>query len=160
MVLFICHFVQCRVCEHFKLFNGLHKFSFNGHGSDLAIVKLNSKVLNAVGCIKAILTSGGGDLGSYPNSPYVVTNGVQKHDVVAFGTIGADTAVPAGSGFSDDDDEYDFDSPTEGFASISEAIEDIKNGKVVTFSLLGFSLFLFSAVKVYGMNGFGFVFMN
>ena len=44
--------------------------------------------------------------------------------------------MPAGSGFSDDESEHDFDSPTEGFASIPEAIEDIRNGKVVfTFPL-------------------------
>ncbi|KAL2343820.1 hypothetical protein Fmac_005105 [Flemingia macrophylla] len=108
-----------RVCKHFKLFNGLPKFSFSGHGSDLAVVQLNPKVPKAV--IKAKLTSGVRDFGSYPNSS----------DVVAFGTLGADTAVPAGSGFSDEDEDYDFDSPTGGFASISEAVEDIRNGKMV-----------------------------
>ncbi|TKY59473.1 Bifunctional riboflavin biosynthesis protein RIBA 1 [Spatholobus suberectus] len=121
-----------RVCKDFKLFTGLHKFSFNGHGSDLAVVQLNSKVPNAV--IKATLTFGGGDLGSCPNSSDVVTSGVGtevQRNVVAFGALGVDTAVPAGSGFSDDDDKYDFDSPTEGFASILEAVEDIRNGKMV-----------------------------
>ncbi|XP_027345491.1 bifunctional riboflavin biosynthesis protein RIBA 1, chloroplastic-like isoform X1 [Abrus precatorius] len=133
--------VQCRACEHFKLFNGLHKYSFGGHGLDLAIVQLNSKVpfsYNAVGRIKATLNSGGGDLQSYPNSSNVLKNdglagvGTEvQHDEIAFGTLGADTAAPARSGFSDDNDEFDLDSPTEGFASIPEAIEDIQNGKMV-----------------------------
>lgn len=123
------------------MFNGLHKFSFNGYGLDLAVVLQNS---NAAGRIRATLTFGGGDLGSYLKSSDVVTNrfgtGTQ-FDAVAFGTLGADTAVPAGSGFSDDESEHDFDSPTEGFASIPEAIEDIRNGKVVTFSLFLGSVF-------------------
>ncbi|TKY59474.1 Bifunctional riboflavin biosynthesis protein RIBA 1 [Spatholobus suberectus] len=118
--------------QRFQIVHWLHKFSFNGHGSDLAVVQLNSRVPNAV--IKATLTFGGGDLGSCPNSSDVVTSGVGtevQRNVVAFGALGADAAVPAGSGFSDDDDKYDFDSPTEGFASILEAVEDIRNGKMV-----------------------------
>lgn len=146
--MYLCLFfssVLCRVCKHFKLYNGLHKFSFNGHGSDFAVVRHNSKVPNAAGRIRATLTSGGGgDLGSYLKSSGFVTNhfrtGAQL-DVIAFGTLRADTAVPAGSGFSDDEDDHDFDSPTEGFASIPEAIEDIRNGKVVTFSLFLGSVF-------------------
>ncbi|KAK7400343.1 hypothetical protein VNO78_11549 [Psophocarpus tetragonolobus] len=123
-----------RVCKHFKFFTGLHTFSFNGHGSDMVVDQLNSKVPNAVSRIRATLTSGGGDFRCYPNGSDFVTNRVgtkARCGVVAFGTLGADTAVPAGSGFSDEDDEYDFDSPTEGFASISEAVEDVRNGKMV-----------------------------
>ncbi|WVZ25021.1 hypothetical protein V8G54_003565 [Vigna mungo] len=122
-------FYRPSVCKQLKLFTGLHKFSLNGHGSDLAFVQLNSSVSSATCRIKATLTSGRGVLGSYPNSNGVGTEG--QRDVVAFGTPGIDTAVPAGSGFSDDDDEYDFDTPTEGFASVPEAIEDVRNGKMV-----------------------------
>ncbi|KAH1099765.1 hypothetical protein GLYMA_13G042600v4 [Glycine max] len=134
-ILIVVHSYSNGVCKHFKLYNGLHKFSFNGHGSDFAVVRHNSKVPNAAGRIRATLTSGGGgDLGSYLKSSGFVTNhfrtGAQL-DVIAFGTLRADTAVPAGSGFSDDEDDHDFDSPTEGFASIPEAIEDIRNGKMV-----------------------------
>jgi len=121
----------------------------------LAFVQLNS---SATFRIKATLTSGRGVLGSYPNSNGVGAEG--QRDVAAFGTPGIDTAVPAGSGFSDDDDEYDFDSPTEGFASVPEAIEDIRNGKVVAFSVYGICLFLFSEGEVYSVKGFGFAFMN
>ncbi|RDX58183.1 Bifunctional riboflavin biosynthesis protein RIBA 1, chloroplastic, partial [Mucuna pruriens] len=113
-----------RLCNHFNLFTALH----NGHASHLTLLQLNSRLPYAVRRIKA--TFGGGDLGSYPNNPHFLTKAVGKHHVVSFGTLGSDTAVPAGSGFSDDED-YDFDSPTEGFASIPEAIEDIRNGKMV-----------------------------
>lgn len=139
---FGCFPVGCSVCKQLKLFTGLHKFSLNGHGSDLAFVQLNSSVSSATCRIKATLTSGRGVLGSYPNSNGVGTEG--RRDIVAFGTPGIDTAVPVGSGFSDDDDEYDFDTPTEGFASVPEAIEDVRNGKVVAFSVHAICLFLFS----------------
>jgi len=120
----------------------------------LAFVQLNSSVSSATFRIKATFTSG---LGSYPNS-YGGTEG--QRDVAAFGTPGIDTAVPAGSGFSDDDEECDFDTPTEGFASVPEAIEDIRNGKVVALSVYGICLFLFCEGEVYSVKGFGFAFMN
>ena len=56
------------------------------------------------------------------------SNAVQA-DAVALGTIAADMA-PVVDGFSVDDDELDLDFPTEGFSSIPEAIEDIRQGKV------------------------------
>ncbi|OQU81037.1 hypothetical protein SORBI_3007G227000 [Sorghum bicolor] len=57
------------------------------------------------------------------------SNAVQA-DAVALGTIAADMA-PVVDGFSVDDDELDLDFPTEGFSSIPEAIEDIRQGKYV-----------------------------
>uniref|UniRef100_A0A0A9DAM7 3,4-dihydroxy-2-butanone-4-phosphate synthase n=1 Tax=Arundo donax TaxID=35708 RepID=A0A0A9DAM7_ARUDO len=39
--------------------------------------------------------------------------------------------APVVDGFSADDDELDLDCPTEGFSSIPEAIEDIRQGKYV-----------------------------
>ncbi|KAM3213242.1 hypothetical protein ACQJBY_065942 [Aegilops geniculata] len=51
-------------------------------------------------------------------------------DAAALGTISADMA-PVVDGFSADDDELDLDLPTEGFSSIPEAIEDIRQGKYV-----------------------------
>ena len=142
--------VQCSACQHFKLFNGLHSINpsiVNARGSDLLFARLSPKFPssdNAVCRIKATLTSGGGDLRSHPNSSDAVKNGdllgvesvgteVQPN-AVAFGTLGADTALTS-NGFSDDNDEFDLDSPTEGFASIPEAIEDIWNGKVAKLSL-------------------------
>ncbi|KAK8619218.1 hypothetical protein V6N13_133184 [Hibiscus sabdariffa] len=47
-------------------------------------------------------------------------------DVIGFGTLAAEIIPMTGDFF---DDEYDLDHPTEGFASIPEAIEDIHQGK-------------------------------
>ncbi|CAL9200109.1 unnamed protein product [Musa hybrid cultivar] len=53
-----------------------------------------------------------------------------RSDGVALGTIAADTA-PVPDAFSIDNGELDLDRPTEGFSSVSEAIEDIRQGKFV-----------------------------
>lgn len=107
-------------------------------GSDLAFVRLSSKFpscLNAVSRIKAALTSGGGDL---KDEDMVGLESAQP-DPVALGILGVDTGLTS-SGFADDnDDDFDSDSPTKGFASIPEAIEDIRNGKVVTLCFSGYS---------------------
>lgn len=61
---------------------------------------------------------------------------------IGHGTQTANT-VPITIGFpdaNDDNDESDFDSPTPGFASIPEAIEDIRQGKVDTPPYLLFAL--------------------
>lgn len=44
--------------------------------------------------------------------------------------------VPHVNSFPIEDDEFELDSPTEGFNSIPEAIEDIRQGKVVSCSIL------------------------
>jgi 3,4-dihydroxy 2-butanone 4-phosphate synthase / GTP cyclohydrolase II len=59
------------------------------------------------------------------------SNSIQA-DAAALGTIAADMA-PVVDGFSADDDELDLDCPTEGFSSIPEAIEDIRQGKVCSY---------------------------
>ncbi|TVU05486.1 hypothetical protein EJB05_48652, partial [Eragrostis curvula] len=70
------------------------------------------------------------------SSEHVIINGKAnppnsvQADAVALGTIAADMA-PVVDGFSADDDELDLDRPTEGFSSIPEAIEDIRQGKFV-----------------------------
>jgi len=51
-------------------------------------------------------------------------------DAVSLGALSADTA-PTSVGFATED--CDFDRPTAGFASIPEAIEDIRQGKVCSF---------------------------
>lgn len=102
----------------------------NVRGSDFAFVRLSSKFPS---CRNAALTSGGGDL---KNEDLVGVESAQPN-AVALGTLGADTTL-TGSGFSDDNDDFDSDSPTKGFASIPEAIEDIRNGKVVNLSLCGY----------------------
>ncbi|KAL1802054.1 hypothetical protein ACET3Z_030701 [Daucus carota] len=51
-------------------------------------------------------------------------------DSIALGTLSADTS-PSGSIFPVDSNEYDLDHPTVGLSSIPEAIEDIRQGKMV-----------------------------
>ncbi|CAI9287039.1 unnamed protein product [Lactuca saligna] len=48
----------------------------------------------------------------------------------ALGTLSAET-TPTMNSFSNEADEYDLDQPTTGFSSIPEAIEDIRQGKMV-----------------------------
>ncbi|KAK6282332.1 hypothetical protein POUND7_016157 [Theobroma cacao] len=132
--------------KSFKLFNGLHStnlFSANGYMADLAFRQSGSRssfVIKNVGKSRAALISGEGDLLSYSNGNGASTNGTlfsdksvgieEQQDAVAFGTLSADTA-PTSNGFPIDNDEFDLDSPTEGFASVPEAIEDIRRGKMV-----------------------------
>lgn len=56
--------------------------------------------------------------------------------------------------FPIEEDEYDFDRPTEGFAAVADAIEDIRQGKVVRYSSLSLS-FLFG--MSYDMSTFLFL---
>ncbi|XP_022740616.1 bifunctional riboflavin biosynthesis protein RIBA 1, chloroplastic-like [Durio zibethinus] len=95
-----------------------------------------------VGKIRAALVSGEGDVLSYPNGNGVVAgktgfvNGIVDQptgieiqpDAIGFETLAAEV-TPMTSGFFSD--EYDLDRPTQGFASIPEAIEDIRQGKLV-----------------------------
>ena len=124
------------------MFSGLHA---NGYASNLSFVRLPGKLLfstKGAGVTRATLVSGEGDLLAYTNGNNVLVNnsliseqpvGIEMQpDAVAFGALSADTA-PTSSGFPVDNDEFDLDRPTEGFASIPEAIEDIRQGKVSFF---------------------------
>lgn len=100
--------------------------------------------IKGVGKGKAMLISGGGDLLSYPNGHNLAMKnalvddqslGIEvQPDVIALGALAADTA-PTTVGFPIDSDDFDLDSPTEGFSSIPEAFEDIRQGKVSCLSL-------------------------
>ncbi|KAL2476878.1 Bifunctional riboflavin biosynthesis protein RIBA 1 [Forsythia ovata] len=60
-----------------------------------------------------------------------VAGGIEvQPDSVDFGILAADM-VSTTSGFAVEDDEFDLDQPSEGFSSITEAIEDIRQGKMV-----------------------------
>ncbi|KAJ6918722.1 hypothetical protein NC651_012852 [Populus alba x Populus x berolinensis] len=83
--------------------------------------------------------SGEGDVLSYPNDNIVSgqdkfvnrSPGVElQPDAIGFGTLSGEI-TPSTGGFFADNDEYDLDRPTEGCASIPEAIEDIHQGKMV-----------------------------
>ncbi|KAJ4850489.1 Bifunctional riboflavin biosynthesis protein RIBA 1, chloroplastic [Turnera subulata] len=97
-----------------------------------------------IGRAKASLTSGEGDPLFYTNGnigqgqvTFVNKNPNQQRlemelqpDAIGFGTLSAEI-TPTASAFFPDNDEYDLDRPTVGFASIPEAIEDIRQGKLV-----------------------------
>ncbi|XP_050260521.1 bifunctional riboflavin biosynthesis protein RIBA 1, chloroplastic isoform X2 [Quercus robur] len=95
-----------QVCKNFKLFNGLHGVNLSvakGYASNLPSIQLGGKSLSfeGVGRTRATVISGE-----------------------------ADTALTSGA-FPIENDEFDLDSPTKGFSSIPEAIEDIRQGKMV-----------------------------
>lgn len=121
----------------------------SGGTPDFASSSLNRKLclsFKGLGRVRAALTSGEGDLLSYPNGNGVVgqdtlfskqvnqSTGIEiQPDAASFGTLAAEI-TPTTSSFFVDNDEYDLDRPTEGFASIMEAIEDIHQGKVSLMS--------------------------
>lgn len=118
-----------RSSNHFKLFN------------DFPLLKLNYKSTsthNAAFRVKSALTSGGGDLLSYPKNTNDIIIGkdlvVGAESILikeqSNGTPASDSGSPS-SFFSADYNDYDLDIPAEGFSSIPEAIEDIRQGKMV-----------------------------
>jgi len=133
-------------------YTGLHcvcPFMGIGHLTYLGYGNLGKKVCfsfkrDGRGRARASLISGEGDVLSYPNDN--VVSGQDKFvnqspaielqpDATGFGTLSAEI-TPTTGGFFADNDEYDLDRPTEGFASIPEAIEDIRQGKVHPLDLL------------------------
>lgn len=135
----------CRASKNFKLFSGLHGQSLyfaNGCTSNFSLVQPGGKLSSSnkrSGMTRAALVSGEGDLLAYAHGNNMLENnsllgdqpiGIEMQpDAVSFGALSADTA-PISSGFPVDNDEFDLDRPTAGFASIPDAIEDIRQGKV------------------------------
>ncbi|CAO2814769.1 unnamed protein product [Amaranthus hypochondriacus] len=104
-----------------------------GLKSNLAMVCLRSKSLRkgkGTFRTRAAVVSGEGDLLSYSSNTGVLGHNEMLTDAVALGALSADTA-PTSVGFGMEDDECDLDRPTPGFASIPEAIEDVRQGKMV-----------------------------
>ncbi|KAK9677646.1 hypothetical protein RND81_11G158000 [Saponaria officinalis] len=114
-----------------------------GPTSNLSVVCLGRKSFHNVKGqfrTRAATVSGEGDFLSFAsNNDVLGQSGVDvaqpveidmQADAVALGALAADTA-PTSAGFSEEDDEYELDLPTKGFASIPEAIEDIRQGKIV-----------------------------
>lgn len=54
-------------------------------------------------------------------------------DLVSFGTLAAEMIPTTMDSPEVEDEEFDLDRPTDGFASISQAIEDIREGKVCKY---------------------------
>ncbi|GAU24101.1 hypothetical protein TSUD_388940 [Trifolium subterraneum] len=95
--------------------------------------------------VKATLVTGGGDLLSYPKNTndvvigkdLVVDAGVVQIKEQLNGTLTSDLEITSTS-FPVDYNEFDLESPAEGFASIPEAIEDIRRGKLATPEAMAF----------------------
>ncbi|XP_059648011.1 bifunctional riboflavin biosynthesis protein RIBA 1, chloroplastic [Cornus florida] len=137
---------RSQVFKNFNLFNGLRCMnlsSANGNTCHLSMIRLGSKSCFGIkdrSGTRASLLFGEGDRMSHPNGTFVagkstllgdLSAGIEiQPDAMAFGTLAADT-TPTARGFPIDNDEYDLDRPTEGFSSIPEAIEDIRQGKIV-----------------------------
>ncbi|WCJ18782.1 Riboflavin biosynthesis protein RibBA [Euphorbia peplus] len=127
-------------CRNFKMFNGLlgvttfnsQSIRFDGGKSSLT--------LRGVGKTRAAVVSDEGDLLSYSNDNGTAAMGAfiqnrpveikLQSDSTAFGTLAADTAAIS-NGFPVDDDDFNLDHATQGFSSVPEAIEDIRQGKMV-----------------------------
>ncbi|XP_043720652.1 bifunctional riboflavin biosynthesis protein RIBA 1, chloroplastic-like isoform X2 [Telopea speciosissima] len=95
--------------KNFNWFNGLrgmNPFVMNVKTSNMALMNLNK----GNGRVRATVLSGEGDLLSYPKGGRVT---------------GQSTLIDA------EKEEHDLDHPTAGFSSIPEAIEDIRQGKMV-----------------------------
>lgn len=135
---------MCRAFKNLKIFSGLNSFypySTSRFIYDLASIRQGSRFLHSNrGAVKtrATLVSGEGDLLSYTNSNNVLASSTLDNDkpigieMQPLDALSADIA-PTISGFPVDSDEFDLDCPTEEFASIAEAIEDIRQGKVTYF---------------------------
>lgn len=77
--------------------------------------------------------------GGHDNFVNKESGGIEtQSDEIGFGTLSAEIK-PATSGFFHND-EYDLDRPTDGFASILDAIEDIRKGKVCFWWALAYWL--------------------
>ncbi|KAJ6353725.1 hypothetical protein OIU76_002697 [Salix suchowensis] len=126
-------------------YTGLHcmcSFVRRGHLTYLVSGNLAKKLCFSFkrdGRARASSITGEGDVLSYPND--IIVSGQDKFvnqspgvelqpDAIGSGTLSAEI-TPSTGGFFADNDEYDLDRPTEGCASIPEAIEDIHQGKMV-----------------------------
>ncbi|XP_058184915.1 bifunctional riboflavin biosynthesis protein RIBA 1, chloroplastic-like [Rhododendron vialii] len=125
-------------------FHCLNPFMTNGNMPGLISSPSNKLCLSfkVDGKARAVQISGEGNFLSYSSNKAVSglgnddkqanqPNGTEiQPDAVAFATLSAEI-IPTSMGFHSDDDEFDLDRPTEGFSSIPEAIEDIRQGKFV-----------------------------
>ncbi|KAF7834449.1 bifunctional riboflavin biosynthesis protein RIBA 1, chloroplastic-like isoform X1 [Senna tora] len=81
--------------------------------------------------VRAVI-SGEGDLLSHPDSPILKGKDPLVLDTIALGTLSTTPQMcPITTGFYSDINEHDLDCPSQGFSSIPEAIEDIRQGKLV-----------------------------
>ncbi|KAL1812124.1 hypothetical protein ACET3Z_022189 [Daucus carota] len=125
---------KSQTLDRSTILNGLHRvkvFPKNGRLSEASI-----GMVMVDGKVKSTLLSGDGGFLSHQNGRKdfllnALPTGIEMQpDSIALGTLAAET-IPIPSDFSVDGDEFDLDQPTAGFSSIQEAIEDIRQGKMV-----------------------------
>ncbi|AED97867.1 Bifunctional riboflavin biosynthesis protein RIBA 1 [Arabidopsis thaliana] len=117
------------------LLHGLHRVTLpSNHPLSTFSIKTNT------GKVKAAVISREDDLLSFTNGNTPLSNGSLiddrteeplEADSVSLGTLAADSAPAPANGFVAEDDDFELDLPTPGFSSIPEAIEDIRQGKLV-----------------------------
>ncbi|KAI8536328.1 hypothetical protein RHMOL_Rhmol10G0248600 [Rhododendron molle] len=136
-------FALSRIRGHYD-FHCLNPFMTSGNMLGLISSPSNKLCLSfkVDGKARAVQISGEGNFLSYSSNKAVSglgnddkqanqQNGTEiQPNAVAFATFSAEI-IPTSMGFHSDDDEFDLDRPTEGFSSIPEAIEDIRQGKFV-----------------------------
>ncbi|XP_019177568.1 PREDICTED: bifunctional riboflavin biosynthesis protein RIBA 1, chloroplastic-like [Ipomoea nil] len=118
--------------------NGLHflnPITVNSNPSSLLSTGIARKssfgLKNYCRMIRATIVSGGAEQGAFLNESGEQKAAIKMEpDVIAFGTLTAEI-IPKTSGFFTSGDEFDLDHPTGGFSSITEALEDIRQGKMV-----------------------------
>ncbi|KAK6156774.1 hypothetical protein DH2020_011022 [Rehmannia glutinosa] len=111
--------------------NGVESFKQPGAKVGLSI-KASGKIKSALFSEENdIRRHSAGSSGAISSVIGDVSGGVEvQSDSVVLGALAADMA-PTTSGFPVENDEFDLDLPSEGFSCISEAIEDIRKGKMV-----------------------------
>ncbi|OVA20897.1 hypothetical protein BVC80_8905g17 [Macleaya cordata] len=135
-----------KYCSLFNKQNLQSPFAATGSILDSSVISLSKKSCFSQKCdvrVRAAIVSGEGDVLSYPKGETVagqnsfideqgnLSNGVEMQpDAIVFATLSAEI-TPTTDDFFTDKDEFDLDSPTEGFSSIPEAVEDIRQGKMV-----------------------------
>lgn len=128
-----------KTLQSFKSFSGLRCVKLIPANSDLSSFPLGSKSFfssKVDSRIRAALFSEEGNLRSHPIGTNAAATSTflgdlsSAIDAVDFGALAVET-IPTNVGFPVDNNEYDLDSPSVGLSSIPEAIEDIRQGKMV-----------------------------
>ncbi|CAI0422116.1 unnamed protein product [Linum tenue] len=110
--------------------SSLHPLAVNGSCNNVLSSTAAARKLFAAG-FKGLGRSSRNGMTSRASNVTNSLSGIElQPDVVDFATLSAEM-TPTGTSFSPDNDEYDLDRPTEGFSSIPDAIEDIRQGKFV-----------------------------
>ncbi|CAF1707208.1 unnamed protein product [Brassica napus] len=104
----------------------IHRVALPSNHQPSLSIKTTGKVK-----VKASVISREDDLLSYTNGNAPIQDPSQA-DSVSLGTLApSDSSNAPPNGFVADDDDYELDLPTPGFSSIPEAIQDIRQGKLV-----------------------------